>query len=73
MPMKNSIKPKTLSSMSLYSNRIFPKLEAAAPRIENAMEKPAVKNRELITAFFVAALWSPSESSFAEKPDIKDK
>lgn len=73
MPMKNSIKPKILRNRSLYSNKRLPTLDAAAPSRQKAMEKPAVKNRELITAFFVAALWSPVESSFAEKPDIKDK
>ena len=38
MPIKNNINPKTLSNISLYSNRILPTLDAAAPRIENAIE-----------------------------------
>lgn len=73
MPIKNNTMPKILSSIYLYSNKILPKLDAAAPRNENAIEKPAVKNRELITAFLVAFLLSLFESSLAEKPEIKDK
>lgn len=73
MPIKNNTIPKILSSISLCSKRIFPKLEAAAPSKQKAMEKPVVKNRELMTAFLVAARWSPVESSLAEKPEIKDR